>query len=73
MARTFAHYLRGPVERFDLPGIAGLNFLLHDVLGGGGMASLRNDPQGKGYAQILLDTMIPVTPEIAAQAGGRGR
>ena len=67
VAKTFGHYLRGPVERFDLPGINGLNFLLHEALGGGGMASLRNDPQGKGYAQILLDTMIPVTPAIAAQ------
>jgi hypothetical protein len=37
-----------------------MNFLLHDVLGGGGTASLRNDPQGKAYAQILLEYPIPV-------------
>ncbi len=48
------------VERFDLPGINGLNFLLHETLGGGGIASLRNDPQGKTYAQMLLDFPVPV-------------
>jgi hypothetical protein len=62
VAEWFAHYLEGPVERFDLPGVSGLNFLLHDVLAGGGTASLRNDPQGKTYAQILLDFPVPTTP-----------
>ena len=37
-----------------------LNFLLHHALGGGGVASLRNDPQAKGYAQILLDTPVAI-------------
>jgi hypothetical protein len=60
VATVFAHYLKGPVERFDLPGSHAINFLLHDVLGGGGTASLRNDPQGKTYAQILLEHPIPV-------------
>jgi len=48
-----------PVERYDLPGIQALNFVLRDALGGGGVASLRFDPQGKAYAQQLLD--MPVT------------
>lgn len=70
VAAHFAHYLQGPdregqVERFDLTGVHGLNFLLHDVLDGGGIASLRNDPQGKAYAQILLDVLVPVTPAVA--------
>jgi hypothetical protein len=60
VATVFAHYLKGRVERFDLPGSHAINFLLHDVLGGGGTASLRNDPQGKAYAQILLEYPIPV-------------
>ena len=60
VATVFAHYLEGPVQRFDLPGSHAINFLLHDVLGGGGTASLRNDPQGKAYAQILLEHPIPV-------------
>ncbi|NIB38156.1 DUF1446 domain-containing protein [Pseudomaricurvus alkylphenolicus] len=42
------------VEKFQLPGLNAINFLLHDVLAGGGIASLRNDPQAKGYAQLLL-------------------
>ena len=58
----------GKVERFDLPGIAGLNFLLHEALGGGGIASLANDPQGKAYAQMLLEFPIPVPSDVAAKA-----
>jgi hypothetical protein len=57
------------VERFYLPGIHAFNFLLHDVLGGGGVASLRSDPQGKGYAQVLLAETIPVPPELAGAHG----
>jgi hypothetical protein len=60
VAKLFEHYGPADVKRFDLPGIQGLNFMLYDVLGGGGIASLRNDPQGKGYAQILLGVEIPV-------------
>ncbi|MDI1281789.1 acyclic terpene utilization AtuA family protein [Brevundimonas sp.] len=66
VARHFGYLGIGSVERFFLPGIGGLNFLLHDALGGGGTASLRNDPQGKGLAQILLDHPIPVPIAIAA-------
>ncbi|MCW0233467.1 MAG: DUF1446 domain-containing protein [Ferrovibrio sp.] len=60
VAGWFAHLVEGSVERFDWPGINGLNFLLHDALGGGGIASLRNDPQGKAFAQMLLDFPVPV-------------
>lgn len=55
-----AHLVNGKVERFALPGIHGMNFLLHEALGGGGMASLRVDPLGKAYAQILLDMPVEV-------------
>ena len=48
VANCFSHFLDGRVERFLLPGIHAINFVLHDVLGGGGIASLRNDAQGKG-------------------------
>jgi len=60
LAERFSHFLEGPVERFLMPGPNAINFLLHDVLGGGGIASLRNDPQGKGYSQLLLDEEIPI-------------
>jgi hypothetical protein len=62
----FAYLMDGDVERFDLPGIRGVNYLLHDALGGGGIASLRNDPQGKAYAQILLDIPVAVPESVAA-------
>ena len=61
----FALILEGKVERFDFPGSCALNFLLHDILGGGGMASLRIDPQGKAYAQMILDYPIPVPKSLA--------
>ena len=64
VAGRFAHFLRGPVERFLLPGLPAMNLLLHDVLGGGGVASLRNDPQGKGYAQLLLDEPIHIQKSL---------
>ncbi len=69
VTERFAHFLAdtapGNVERFLLPGSNAINFLLHDVLGGGGVASIRNDPQAKGYAQLLLSCPIPVTAAIA--------
>lgn len=60
VALVFAHYLRGEVLRYSLPGLSAYNFVLENVLGGGGVASLRYDPQGKTYAQILLDEPIVV-------------
>ncbi len=65
VATTFAHFLEGRVERYYLPGSYSINFVLHEVLGGGGMASLRNDPQGKGYAQLLLNCPVPVPRSMA--------
>ena len=61
----FKHVLKGPVKRWDVPGINGLNFLLMNSLGGGGMASLYIDPQGKAYAQMLLEIQIPVPKTLA--------
>ena len=65
VANCFSHFLDGRVERFLLPGIHAINFVLHDVLGGGGIASLRNDAQGKGYAQILLAQPIDLPAPLA--------
>lgn len=54
------------VTRFDLPGIQGLNFVLRNSLGGGGVASLRIDPQGKAYGQMLLDFQLRNLPDLKA-------
>ncbi len=58
VADYFSYCVEGPIERFELPGIGAVNFLMQRALGGGGMASLRNDPLGKGFAQMLLDCEI---------------
>ncbi|MEO3387916.1 acyclic terpene utilization AtuA family protein [Mesorhizobium sp. CAU 1741] len=69
MAAFFAHYLKGEVRRYVLPGFHAVNFLLEDVLGGGGTASLRYDPQAKTYAQMVLDLPVEV-PAAWLEAGG---
>ncbi|AZD68464.1 Protein of unknown function [Pseudomonas chlororaphis] len=57
--------IHGRVQRWYLPGSHSLNFLLENALGGGGVASLRIDPQGKAFAQQLLEIQIPVPQNIA--------
>jgi hypothetical protein len=73
VAELFGHFLQPdqaePVERFYLPGPHAFNFLLHNVLGGGGVASLRADPQGKGYAQVLLAETVRVPRQLAEHHG----
>jgi hypothetical protein len=54
------HLVQGPAERFEAPGLGALNFLIQNALGGGGMASLRIDPQGKAYGQMVLEMPIAV-------------
>jgi hypothetical protein len=60
MADHFRHLVAGSVERFEAPGLHAFNFLLQSALGGGGMASLRIDTQGKAYGQMALEMMVPV-------------
>jgi len=72
IAQIYAHFMDNPdaVTRFLLPGSNAMNIVIDTILGGGGAASLRNDAQGKGYAQILLAQSIPVSKAIAAQING---
>lgn len=56
----FSKRVRGKVERFEMPGIGAMNFLLHDCLGGGGMASLHSDPLAKTFGQVLLLMKVDV-------------
>ena len=58
--QQFAEICFGPVERFELPNLGALNFLLHESLDGGGTMSLRSDPQGKTYSAALLRMEIEV-------------
>ena len=69
VAAYFAHLAAGPVTRYDWPGLDGFNFVLERALGGGGVASLRHDPQGKAYAQMLLDFPVRVPAAWAREHG----
>ena len=56
----FGNFVKGQVERFELPNLDALNFLLHESLGGGGTLSLRIDAQGKTMSAALLRMEIEV-------------
>jgi len=60
----FGGFVRGEVERFELPRLNALNFILHDSLGGGGTESLKTDAQGKTHGQGLLQMEIEVPEEL---------
>jgi len=64
VARHFKGMISG-VERFELPNLRALNFLLHGALDGGGTISLKTDAQGKVYSTALLRMEIPVLPALA--------
>ncbi|VTU23137.1 acyclic terpene utilization AtuA family protein [Variovorax sp. PBL-E5] len=71
--RHFAHLAKGAVERFYLPGVQAINFVLHEALDGGGPASTRIDPLGKGMGQILLDLEIEVPAGLLDERALRDR
>ena len=58
--KHFAEICFGNVERFEIPNLEALNFLLHESLDGGGTMSLRADPQGKTYSAALLRMEVEV-------------
>ena len=60
IAAHFAEVATGAVRRYEAPGLSALNFVIEDALGGGGMASMRLDAQGKAYGQRALEMLIPV-------------
>ena len=69
VGQWLSHLVEGPVERFHLPGIAGVNFMLHRALAGGGPRSPRLDPLGKGMAQLLLDMPLNVPAALWDELG----
>jgi hypothetical protein len=65
----FKGMIDGPVDRFELPNLKALNFLLHGALDGGGTLSLKTDAQGKVYSTALLRMTIDVPDAVASSAG----
>jgi hypothetical protein len=71
-ARVKEHFkgiCKGEVERFELPNLGALNFLLHESLGGGGTLSLMTDAQGKTFSTALLRMEIEIPDDEARSAG----
>lgn len=65
--RVRAHFgalVKGKVERYELPNLGALNFLLHEALGGGGTVSLRTDAQGKTFGAALLGMQIELSESL---------
>ncbi len=69
-ARVLRHFRFqvSAVDRFELPNLQALNFLLHGALDGGGTISLKTDAQGKVYSTALLRMEIPVPAAVAREA-----
>lgn len=65
----FGEIVKGEVERFELPNLKALNFLLHESLGGGGTLSLMTDAQGKTFSTALLRMKIDLSDEEARNMG----
>jgi hypothetical protein len=63
----FREICKGEVERFELPNLGALNFLLHESLGGGGTLSLMTDAQGKTFSTALLRMEIEVADDEASR------
>lgn len=65
--RVKAHFgsmVKGEVERFEMPNIGAINFLLHNALGGGGTLTLKHDAQGKTYSTALLRMEIETDNDL---------
>ncbi len=67
--RHFGEIVKGNVERFELPNLGAMNFLLHESLGGGGTLSLMTDAQGKTFSTALLRMYIEVPDKDVASLG----
>ena len=65
----FKGICQGDVERFELPNLGALNFLLHESLGGGGTLSLMTDAQGKTFSTALLRMMVEISDDEAQELG----
>jgi hypothetical protein len=68
----FKGVITGKVERYELPNLTALNFLLHGALDGGGTLSLKTDAQGKVFSTAMLRMVIDVPDDVAKAAGVPG-
>lgn len=69
VARHFTGMIRGGVQRYELPNLNALNFLLHGALDGGGTLSLKTDAQGKVYSTALLRMVLDLPADEVAALG----
>jgi hypothetical protein len=65
----FGDLVAGDVERYEMPNLRALNFILHDSLGGGGSASLKTDAQGKTHGMAMLRLEVEVPDDYVPPAG----
>lgn len=72
VTQHFSGMISGPVERFELPNLKALNFLLHGALDGGGTLSLKTDAQGKVYSTAMLRIAIDLQEREANTLGLSG-
>ncbi|MFN7151111.1 MAG: hypothetical protein ACK4V6_16740 [Microthrixaceae bacterium] len=73
VAAHFGDLVGGPVERFEVPNVWALKFVMHQALGGGGPRSLRSDNLGKTLGAALLRMRIDVPDDVAEASARRGR
>ena len=69
----FGDWVEGEIERYELPNLWALNFVLHGALDGGGTVSLRTDAQGKVLSSALLRMEVEVPEDVALRVRGWGR
>jgi hypothetical protein len=69
VAEHFTGVITGGVERYELPNLRALNFLLHGALDGGGTLSLKTDAQGKVFSTALLRMVVEIPDEEAVALG----
>jgi hypothetical protein len=69
VTQHFRGMITGPIERYELPNLRALNFLLHGALDGGGTLSLKTDAQGKVFSTAMLRMVIDVPDDEAKAAG----
>jgi len=66
--RLFGRFVKGTVDRYEVPNVRALNFVLHEALDGGAARSLRSDPLGKSYGSLLLRMEIDIDDDLLREA-----